>query len=276
MCISRMGGSAGRTDGGTNVLYGRAVRTPLPDRRAERLFHENMTAVADGRERKAELLADPSVSVAKAYETEFERVAETFERRLRRIAGDDYEAVARAYLRGEREDREGALAAYYIEGLWRIQQRSTVSEMLFFPLILRYPDSFTVNLRFAGEHTTPESLPFESPQHADVDSDGPHTQQYFDESSYEQERAAEYLRETAGIIREQFPHPDDVPFSERKHGGVVSAGGRYESVFTEMLAPVAPDPDRFSEPVSESTLVPAGSEAERTRRKYLPSAKVLI
>ncbi|MFD1598877.1 hypothetical protein [Halobellus rarus] len=271
-----MGGNAARPDGGANVLYGNAVRTPLPDRRAERLFHENMTAIADGRERKAELLGDPSVSVAKAYETEFERVAETFERRLRRIAGDDYEAVARAYLRGEREDRAGELAAYYIEGLWRIQQRSTISEMLFFPLILRYPDSFTVNLRFAGEHTTTESVPFESPQHGAADSEGPHTQQYFDESQYEQERAAAYLRETAGIIREQFPHPDDVPFDERKYGGIVSAGGRYESMFTEMLTAVSPDPDRFSEPVSESTLVPAGEEAKRTEDEYLPSAKVII
>jgi hypothetical protein len=271
-----MGGNPARPDGGTNVLYGNAVRTPLPDRRAERLFHENMTAIAEGRERKAELLADPSVSVATAYETEFERVAETFERRLRRIAGDDYEAVAQAYLRGEREDRAGKLAAYYIEGLWRIQQRSTISEMLFFPLILRYPDSFTVNLRFAGEHTTTESVPFESPQHATTDSKGPHTQQYFDESRYEQKRAAEYLRETAEIISGQFPHPDDVPFAERKYGGVVSAGGRHESMFTEMLSAVSPDPDRFSEPVTKSTMVPAGEEANRTEERYLPSAKVII
>ncbi|WP_336025323.1 hypothetical protein [Halobellus salinisoli] len=267
---------AARPDGGSDVLFGNAVRTPLPDRRAECLFHENMTAVAEGREWKAELLADPSVSVAKAYETEFERVAESFRRRLRHIAGDDYEDIARAYLRGEREDLTGELTAYYIEGLWRIQQRSTVSEMLFFPLILRYPDSFTMNLRFAAAHSTTESVRFESPQHGDVDDDAPHTQQYFDESQYEQDRAAEYLRETAGIIREQFPHPDEVPFSERKYGGIVSAGGRHDSEFTEMLTRVRPDPDRFSEPVSESTLVPAGEEAEWTEKRYLPAAKVII
>ncbi|WP_049987411.1 hypothetical protein [Halobellus rufus] len=271
-----MGHTGARPDGGSDVLFGNAVRTPLQDRRAETLFHENMTAVAEGRERKAELLEDPTISVAKAYETEFERVAETFRRRLRHIAGEEYEEIARAYLRGDRTDRTGELAAYYIEGLWRIQQRSTISEMLFFPLILRYPDSFTMNLRFAGPHSTADSVPFESPQHADVDDDAPHTQQYFDESQYEQERAAEYLRETAQIIREQFPHPDDVPFDERKYGGVVSAGGRRESEFTEMLAPVQPDPDRFSEPVTESTLVPAGTEAERTKERYLPAAKVII
>ncbi|WP_144902983.1 hypothetical protein [Halobellus captivus] len=271
-----MGDSAVRSDGGSDALFGNAVRTPLPDRRAERLFHENMSAVAEGRERKAELLADPSVSVIKAYETEFERVAESFRRRLRHIAGDDYEEIAYAYLRGDREDRLGELTAYYIEGLWRIQQRSTISEMLFFPLIIRYPDSFTMNLRFAAAHSTTESMPFESPQHADIDDDAPHTQQYFDESQYEQERAADYLRETAQIIREQFPHPDEVPFEERKYGGVVSAGGRRESTFTEMLAPVRPDPGRFSESVTEATLVPAGTEAERTKRRYLPAAKVII
>lgn len=271
-----MGDAAARPDGGSDVLFGNAVRTPLPDRRAETLFHENMTAIAEGRERKAELLADPAISVTKAYETEFERVAETFRRRLRHIAGDEYEDCARAYLRGEREDRIGALAAYYTEGLWRIQQRSTISELLFFPLILRYPDSFTVNLRFAGAHTTTDSVPFESPQHSDVDDDAPHTQQYFDESQYEQERAAEYLRETAQIIREEFPHPDELPFAERKFGGIVSAGGRHESEFTEMLTRVRPDPDRFDEPVTESTLVPAGTEAEWTEQRYLPTAKVII
>ncbi|RLM56471.1 hypothetical protein DVK02_08145 [Halobellus sp. Atlit-31R] len=261
-------------DEGAGVLRGHAVRTPLPDEDAERLFHRNMMAIAAGRERKAELLTDPSVSVADAYEAEVRRVAETFETRLRHLAGEGYEAVARAYLEGERDDRVGALTAYYIEGLWRIQQRSTISEMLFFPLILRYPDSFTVNLRFTGEHTTTESIPFESPQHAAVDSEAQYSQQYFEESQYEQERAAEYLRETAQIIREEFPSPDDASFEERKYGGVVSAGGRHDSEFTEMLASVTPDPDRFSEPVSKPTLVPEGREAKRTVRKYLRSAKV--
>ena len=267
-----MGNGAKRGIDGAAVLRGSAVRTPLPDAETERLFHENMMAIAAGRERKAELLADPAVSVTEAYETEFRRVAESVERRLRRIAGSEYEAVARAYLRGERTDRVGSLSAYYLEGLWRIQQRSTVSELLFFPLILRYPDSFTGNLRFPGAYSTCESILFESPEHADPGSDGPHTGQYFDESRYEQERAAEYLRRTARTIREQFPHPEAVPFEERQYGGVVSAGGRRGSVFTEMLSTVDPDPDRFSDPVAEPTLVPAGPEAERTSRRYLSSA----
>ena len=173
-------------------------------------------------------------------------------------------------------DRTGALAVYYLEALWRIQRRSTVPGMLFFPLIIRYPNSYTANLRFPHVHTTTESVIFESPGHAKVGPDDPHAQQYFDESRYEQEQAAAYLRETAGIIRDQFPHPDHVPFAERKYGGIVSAGGRHESMFTEMLTPVTPDPDRFSEPITESTLVPAGEEATRTEEKYLPSAKVII
>jgi hypothetical protein len=259
----------GRADVDGEPLRGYAVRTPLPNEEAERLFHENMLAVADARGRKADLLADPAVSVATAYETEVESVAESFDRRLRRVAGDDYAAVARAYRRGERDDRVGALAAYYVEGLWRIQRRSTVTDMLFFPLVLRYPDSFTVNLRFTTEFTTPKSLHYESPQHASTDVDDSYADQYYDDSQYEQERVADYLRETAEIIREEFPSPDETSFTERKYGGVVSAGGRRGSEFSELLTRVEPDPDRFSEPVDEPTLVEAGPEARRTERTYV-------
>jgi hypothetical protein len=271
-----MPGSGGRFNGDTKTLHQQAVRTPLPDADAERLFHENMTAVADARERKADLVADPSVSVAEAYESEVESVAETFRRRLRHIAGDDYEAVARAYQRGERDDRIGALASYYLEGLWRIQQRSTVTDVMFFPLILRYPDSFTVNVRFTSRSTTPESVCYESPEHARVDVNDQYAQQYYDDSRYEQERAAEYLRETAQIIREEFPAPDETTFEERKYGGVVSAGGRQGSQFSEMLTRVTPDPERFSASVDETMLVPAGPEAERTERRFVPDVDVVI
>jgi hypothetical protein len=266
----------GRLADGSGVLHGRSVRIPLPDELAERRFHENMEAIAEGRKRKADLLADPTVSVAQAYETEFRRIAETFEHYLRRIAGEEYDRVAREYLRGERDDRVGALTAYYLEGLWRIQQRSTISELLFFPIILRYPDSFTVNLRFVGAYSTTESILFESPEHADTGAGCVLDQQYFDESQYEQERAAEYLRQTAQVIREQFPHPDEAPFEARKYGGIVAAGGRRGSVFTEMLTPVAPDPDRFSESVDEATLVPAGPEAQQTFERYVPGTKQII
>ncbi|MFC4541068.1 hypothetical protein ACFO5R_03880 [Halosolutus amylolyticus] len=264
-----------RFNGDTRVLHRQAVRTPLPDADAERLFHRNMMAVADARERKADLLADPDVPLLAAYEAELDRIASTFERRLQRIAGDDYETAAIAYHRGERDDRIGALAAYYVEGLWRVQQRTTVTDMLYSPLILRYPDSFTVNIRFASAYATPESVLYESPEHSTDDLDDDHAETYYRESHYSQQQAAEYIRETAAIIREEFPHPDESSFDDRKYGGIVAAGGRRGSVFSDMLTDVEPDPDRFSEPISETTLVDEGPEAKRTENELFPHSDVV-
>ena len=269
-------GQQQRFNGDAGVLHRRAVRTPLPDEEAERVFHENMLTEADARERKADLLADPDVSVLDAFETEFDRVTESFERRLRRTAGEDYEDVARAYNRGERDDRVGELAAYYYEGLWRMQQRTTVTDMLFFPVILRYPDSFTVNVRFASGYATDSSVVYESPEHLSEDLDADHAETYYAESRYTQRQAAEYIRETARIIREEFPHPDESSAEEREYGGVVSAGGRQGSVFSSLLKRVDPDPDRFSEPVEAPTLVREGEEARRTERELLPDGEVLV
>lgn len=254
-----------------DVLQGRAVRIPLPDYEAELQLHETGKTLAEGCRRKADLLADPSVSVAQAYDREFEYIADRCTYRLRQIAGDDYEDVAKAYVVGDRDDRIGELTVYYLEALWRIQRRSTVPGVLFFPLIIRYPDSYTANLRFPSVHTTTESVLFESPEHAEVDPDDSHAQQYFDESRYEQERAADYLRRAADTYREEFPHPDDLPDDEPRYGGIVGAAGRRGSAFTEMLVPVEPDRNRFDEPVTEPTLVPEGEEATRTAQKYLPA-----
>lgn len=265
-----------RFNGDTKVLFRNAVRTPLPDEDAERVFHENMMNVADAQERKAEMLADPDVSLLEAYETQLEGIAATYRRRCRYIAGEDYEAVAQAYQRGERDDRIGALTAYYFEGLWRMQQRITVTDMLFFPVILRYPDSFTVNIRFASGYKTTDSVLYESPEHMTDELDEEYAETYYNESLYSQKEAAEYIEETAGIIREQFPHPDDVPFDERKYGGIVSAGGRKGSVFSSMLQAVEPDPDRFSEPVTDPVLVDEGPEAARTERELLPDGCIVI
>jgi len=262
-----MDGTQDRFTGETRVLHQRAVRVPLPDEEAERVFHENMLTVADARERKADLLADPDSPVLSAYEAERDRIAETFERRLRRIAGDDYREVAMAYNRGERDDRIGALAAYYFEGAWRAQQRTTITEMMFAPLILRYPDCFTMNMRFASGYTTPESIRYESPAHSSADLSDEHAERYYEESLYSQKQAAAYLRETAEIIREEFPDPDETAFEERKYGGVVSVGGRRGSTFSALLERVEPDPDRFSKPIDEPTLVEAGPEARRTERE---------
>jgi hypothetical protein len=265
-----------RFNGDARVLHQRAVRTPLPDVDAERAFHRNMTTVADARERRATLLADPDVPLLDAYEAELDRVAESFERRLRDVAGDDYEAVALAYNRGDRDDRIGALTSYYLEGLWRIQQRTTVTPMTFFPLILRYPDSFTVNIRFASGYCTTESVFYESPEHLSEELDDEYAKTYYEESRYSQKQAAEYVRETAQLIREAFPDPDETPFEERKYGGIVSAGGRRGSAFSSMLKRVDPDPDRFSEPVDESTLVDEGPTAKRTERELLRDGAVVL
>ncbi|MDS0475810.1 hypothetical protein [Natrinema sp. 1APR25-10V2] len=270
-----MDGRQDRFTGDTEVLHQRAVRIPLPDAEAERVFHENMMTVADARERKADLLADPDSPVLSAYEAERDRIAETFERRLRRIAGDDYREVAMAYNRGERDDRIGALAAYYFEGAWRAQQRTTITEMVFAPLILRYPDCFTMNMRFASGYTTPRSIRYESPEHSSEELDDEHAERYYKESRYSQQQAATYLQETAEIIREEFPDPDETSFEERKYGGIVSASGRRGSTFSALLERVEPDPDRFSDPVDEPTLVEAGPEAKRTERELLCESEVV-
>jgi hypothetical protein len=271
-----MMGEKGRFAGDAGILYRRAVRTPLPDEDAERAFHENMMAIADARERKAELLADPDVPLLAAYEAEIDRIAASFERGLRYIAGEDYAAVAMAYNRGDRDDRIGELASYYFEGLWRIQQRTTVTDMIFFPIVLRYPDSFTVNIRFASGHRTTESILYESPEHSSEGLDDAYAETYYNESQYSQRQAAEYVRETAQIIREEFPDPAETSFEERKYGGVVSAGGRRGTVFSSMLKRVEPDPDRFSEPTDVSVLVEEGREAKRTERELLLDGEVIL
>ncbi|ELY67499.1 hypothetical protein [Natrinema versiforme] len=270
-----MDGEQDRFNGDTKVLHQRAVRIPLPDREAERVFHENMMNVAAAREQKAALFANSDVSVLDAYEAERDRIEGCFERRLRRIVGENYEEVAMAYHRGERDDRIGALAAYYFEGAWRAQQQATITDMLYSPLILRYPDSFTLNMRFASGYTTAKSIRYESPAHCSEDFGDEYTETYYEESLYSQKQAADYLSETAEIIREEFPDPDETPFAERKYGGVVSAGGRRGSVFSTLLERVEPDPDRFSESIDEPTLVEAGPEARRTEREFLRDCEVV-
>ncbi|WP_226038833.1 hypothetical protein [Natrinema sp. DC36] len=270
-----MRGQKGVFNGNAAVLHQRGVRTPLPDAEAERVFHENMMLIADAQERKADLLADPDVPLLNAHEAEIDLIAESFERRLRRIAGDDYREAAMAYNRGERDDLIGALAAYYFEGLWRIQQRTTVTDMLFAPIILRYPECFTVNIRFASGYTTTKSIRYESPEHSTEELDDEYAETYYEESLYSQRQAAEYIREMARIIREAFPHPDETSFEERKYGGIVYAGGRRGSVFSTMLERVEPDPDRFSDPVTESTLIEAGPEARRTERELCLDGEIV-
>ncbi|ELY49602.1 hypothetical protein C495_00195 [Natronorubrum sulfidifaciens JCM 14089] len=235
-----------------------------------------MMTIADGQERKAELLADPDVPLLQAYELAFERIAESFKRRLRHIAGENYEDVAIAYCRGHRNDRLGELTSYYYEALWRIQQRPTITDMLFSPLIVRYPDSFTVNVRFATGYTTTESILYESPEHLTEELEDEHARTYHEESSYSQKQAAKYIKEAARIIRAEFPDPETTPFEERKYGGIVAAGGRRGTTFSSLLERVEPDRQRFTEPIDEPTLVDAGEEAKRTERELLCDGDVIL
>ncbi|ELY61614.1 hypothetical protein [Natronolimnohabitans innermongolicus] len=256
-----------RFHGDAGVLHQRAVRIPLPDEDAERLFHKNVTTIVASQERKADLLADPDVPLLTAYEEGLDYAVESFERRLRQIAGEDYEEVAMAYFRGEREDSIAEVTAYFLEGIWRIQQWATVTEMVYAPLLVRYPDSFTLNIRFASGFTAPGAVHYESPEHCDEELPDAYLERYHQESQYSQRRAAEYLRSETELAREEFPHPDETTFEERKYGGILTAGGRRGSTFSALFESVDPDPDRFSEPATEPTLVEAGPEARRTERR---------
>jgi hypothetical protein len=271
-----MGNDGKPFNGNVGVLHERAVLTPLPDVDAEREFHRNMMNVAAAQERKAEMLADPDVRLLEAYERQLEGIAETYRQRCLRVAGEEYESVALAYARGERDDDTAAIAAYYLEGLWRMQQRITVSDMLFFPIILRYPDCFTVNLRFASGHRTTRSVLYESPEHLVEELDAQSALTYSAESHYTQREAAEEIAATAAYIREAFPDPDETSFEERKTGGIVSGGGRKGSVFSSMLERVEPDVDRFETVPASPTLVEAGPEAERTERELLPEGTFVL
>ncbi|QSW98535.1 hypothetical protein [Haloterrigena alkaliphila] len=262
-----MEGQQERFNGDAGVLHQRSVRIPLPDEEAERVFHENMMTIADAEERKADLLADPDVPLLTAYEEGFDYAAESFQRRLQRIAGEDYEEVAMAYFRGDRDDRIAEITAYFFEGVWRVQQWPTVTEMVYAPLLLRYPDGFTLNIRFASDCTAPEAIHYESPEHCSEELAREHAETYYEESQYSQRRAAEYVREGADMIREEFPDPDETTFEERKYGGIVSASGRRGSVFSSVVKRVDPDPERFSGPAAEPSLVEAGPEARRTERE---------
>jgi len=259
-----------------SVLRRRALRIPLPDVDAERLFYENMRRVADARERKADLLADPDVPLLEAYEVEIDLVTDAFEHRLESTVGGDYREVAAACARGERDDRVARVAAYYVEALWLMQEQTTVTDMLFAPLILRYPDCVTVNVRFTDGFRTPESVVYESPEQSRVEVSGEHLETYYAESTYSQRQAAERIRETTRHLRDAFPDPDAVPFEERKYGGIVAASGRRGSAFSDYLGRVDPDPDRFGGPATDPALVPEGPEARRTERSLLGDGDVIF
>jgi len=262
-----------REERGTNVLYQQAVRMPLPDLDSERVFHGHMMRVADALAHKSELLSDPDVPLTEAYEYELDELHQRFKHRLQRVAGADYHDVATAYIRGNRNDWTGALATYYRECYYRLQERYTHGDQIFFLLVLRYPDCFTANLGFADGEVSDDAVRYESVTHSDIDE--AYRERYYAECQYAQRKAAAYLSEHVPCIREAFPDPDATSFEERNYGGFVHITGRNGAVFSELLEGVRPDPDRFDDPATTPGLVPEGPEAKRTKREYLADADLV-
>lgn len=263
-----------RMASGTETLHRQAVRIPLPDVAAERSLHENMMRIADAGDRKAELLDDPDVPLTEVYEDELAEMRQSFKHRLQQVAGEDYYDVATAYLDGERDDWVGALAAYYLECYYRLQERYTVDEQIFFLVILRYPDCFTVNLSFLTGDISDDAVRYESATHLEADLDERGREQYYADCQYSQHKAAAYLREHVGCIREAFPDPETTPIEQRQYGGFVHVTGRDGTTFAEILDSVSPDPDRFDDAISAPGLVPEGPETSRAKEQYVSDAEV--
>ncbi len=262
--------------GSARALHRRAVKIPLPNEEAELSFHRNMANVADAQERKAEMIANPGTSLLDAYEHQLDGIAESYELSLQENVGEDYEAVARSYLLGERSDGIAAMAAYLLEGVWRLQQLFTITDAMFFPVVLRYPRCCTVNIRFASGHATKNAVLYESPEHSHEDLEGEHWETYQYESRWSQKQAAREIRSTARIIRDEFPDPRGRDFEDRKTGGIVSAFGRRGSVFSSAIERVAPDPNRFGEHSAMPELIDESPIAKRTEREWLTDGHVVL
>ncbi|MFC7199668.1 hypothetical protein [Halospeciosus flavus] len=265
-----------RMETGTEILREQEIRLPLPDIEAERTCHENMMRIAAAGERKSRLLDDPDVPLTEVYEDEIEDMQQSFIHRLQQVAGENYHDVATAYLSGERDDWIGALAAYYLECYYRLQERYTVDEQYFFLLILRYPDSFTINLSFLTGDLTADAVRYESTTHLEDDLDDDNLEHYYDDAQYSQHEAAQYLREQIDCIRDAFPNPATSSPEERQYGGFIHITGRDGPVFAELLDSVDPDPGRFDDVAIAPGLVPEGPEAKRAKREFFTDVEVVV
>lgn len=265
-----------RLETGSDTLRNQAVRIPFPDVAAERTCHENMQRIAAAGKRKIDLLADPDVPATEVYEDELRDMQQSFEHRLQQLAGEDYYDVATAYLDDEREDWIGALAAYYLECYYRLQERYTVDEQIFVLVILRYPESFTVNLSFLTGDVSADAVRYESAKHGGADLDDQSQEQYYADCQYSQKIAADYLREHIDCIGDAFPDPDTTSFERGHYGGFVHITGRSGSTFMEILEPLAADSDRFDNGSPSPGLVSAGPEFERVKQQFFDDAQVVI
>lgn len=260
-----------RVEGGIGALTERAVRVPLGDAAAERAHYENMQRIAAETDRMADLLADPDVPAAAAMESAVEAMVEGFEHRIQRVAGASVEAVASAYLDGERDDWVGELAVYYRECQFRIQEHATVDDQLCLLVLLRYPDCVTVNFAFAVGDLPGDGVRFESPMHSSVPLDDDYREQYYADSRREQREAADYLRAGADVVRDAFPDPDEIANPEP--GGYAFLTGRRDGSFAVVLERIDPDPTRFDAPATDPAIVPQGPEAARVQQRLLGDAE---
>jgi len=265
-----------RMESGSEILRRQAVRIPLPDVETERSVHENMMRIAAAGERKSKLLDDPDVPLTEVYEDELDEMRQSFEHRLQQVAGENYYEVATAYLDGERDDWIGALAAYYLECYYRLQERYTVDEQIFFLLILRYPDCLTINLSFLTGEICSAGVRYESSKHVESDLNEDEKEQLYADCQYSQHDASDYLRKKVSCIREAFPDPDATPVEQRQRGGFVHITGRQGATFAEILDSISPDPDRFDDTAAEPGLVSEGPEAKRAKREFLTDTTVVI
>lgn len=265
-----------RMDSGSEILRQQAVRIPLPDMDAERSVHDNMMRIAAAGERKSTLLNDPDMPVTEVYEDELAEMRQSFQHRLQQLVGEDYYEIATAYLDGGRDDWIGALAAYYLDCYYHLQERYTVDEHIFFLLILRYPACITINLSFLTGNISADGVRYESATHAESDLDESHHGQFYADCQYSQHEAADYLERNTDCIRDAFPDPETTSFSQRQHGGFVHITGRRGTTFAEILDSVSPDPDRFDDEVSTPGLVAEGPEAKRVKAEFVTDAEVIL
>jgi hypothetical protein len=251
------------------------VRFPLSSIEAERAFHRLASRLADSLARTGAMIADADTPLIAAYEHQRRALRHIFEAAIDGFLNEESGRAARAYRRGDRTDDLAAVAAYLREAVWRLQQMYTVTETNFFPIILRYPESVVLNVRFANGHVRDRGVHFESPGHSSEQLGG-YAQAYRDDCRVSQRRAAERFEEQARIFEREFPDPDDVPRRARECGGVAWIAGRSGSEFTSVLQAVDPDPDRFGSPPETPRLVPAGPTARRTVSTLLPEDAVVL
>lgn len=261
---------------GSAILRQQAVRIPLSDAEAERSMYENISRITTATERKYALLDDPDVPLTEVYKQVLDEIKQSFEHRLQQIAGENYYTVATAYLADKRDDWIGALAAYYLETYYRLQELYTVDEQTFFLMILRYPECVTINLSFLTCDICHKGVRYESATHINADLSDSEQEQLYIDCQYSQHKAAEYLRMNVDCIREAFPDPETTPFEERQYGGFIHITGRQGSTFTEILESVSPDPGRFADDPAVPGLVPEGPEAKRAKQTFLTDVTVVI